>query len=274
MPYITNSYWLTNEMLPPAEKSIGLCVDFPESSRPLGVDLFVLVVCEPEAISRLRSRVIENRDRYDMILTHDEEIIKACPNARLCVYGTTWIPKEVYENIDVASKHRKISNITGWKEMTPAHVYRKQLYMNQLRIPLPITWFRSSKGALLPPIQTNPVVYDDKNVLFSEFQFSLVIENCRQANYFTEKLMDCLLTKTIPIYYGCSNIGRYFDTQGWIILETTNPDELVQKAAVLPDYTQHLETIESNHETAKKYVDYPSTIYRLINEGIGTGGAL
>jgi len=215
----------------------------------------------------MRSRVIQNRDRYDMILTHDEEIIKACPNARLCVYGTTWIPRRVYENIDVTTKQPKISNITGWKEMTPAHIFRKQLYMNQLHIPLPITWFRSSNGQLLPPIQTNPIVYDDKNVLFSEYQFSLVIENCRQPNYFTEKLMDCLVTKTIPIYYGCSNIGRYFDTRGWIILETTNPDELVQKATVLPDYTQYLEIIESNYKTAQKYVDYPSTIHSVINDG-------
>jgi len=267
MPYITDSYWLTNEMLPPTEKSIGLSIDLPESRRPADVELFVAVVCEPEVINCMRSRVIQNRDRYDMILTHDEEIIKACPNARLCVYGTTWIPRRVYENIDVTTKQPKISNITGWKEMTPAHIFRKQLYMNQLHIPLPITWFRSSNGQLLPPIQTNPIVYDDKNVLFSEYQFSLVIENCRQPNYFTEKLMDCLVTKTIPIYYGCSNIGRYFDTRGWIILETTNPDELVQKATVLPDYTQYLEIIESNYKTAQKYVDYPSTIHSVINDG-------
>lgn len=267
MPYMTNSYWLTNKMLPPTEKAVWICVDAPESNRPPHVDLFVAVVCEPEAINHMRARFIQNRNNYDMILTFDEEILKACPNARLCLYGTTWIPKGIYETIDVASKQPKISNITGWKEMTPAHMYRKQLYMNQMRIPLPITWFRSSKGPLLPPLRTNPVVYDDKNVLFSEFQFSLVIENCRQANYFTEKLMDCLLTKTIPIYYGCSNIEKYFDTRGWILLETMNPDELVQKATILPDYSQYVDIIESNHKTAQTYVDYPYTIHSVINEG-------
>jgi hypothetical protein len=56
--------------------------------------------------------------------------------------------------------------------------------------------------------------------IFETYMFSIVIENSRQIHYFTEKIIDCLLTKTIPIYYGCPNISDYFDTSGWIILET------------------------------------------------------
>jgi len=35
---------------------------------------------------------------------------------------------------------------------------------------------------------------------------------------FTEKITDCFMTGTIPIYYGIKNIGDYFNTDGIIIL--------------------------------------------------------
>ena len=35
---------------------------------------------------------------------------------------------------------------------------------------------------------------------------------------FTEKITDCLMTGTIPIYYGIKNIGDYFNPDGIITL--------------------------------------------------------
>lgn len=88
------------------------------------------------------------------------------------------------------------------------------------------------------------------------------MENSRQHNYFTEKLIDCLITKTIPIYYGCPNIGDYFSTQGWILLETGTPDEFLQKCSVLDVsyYEKYLDVIEENY---RKALDYKENIQRL-----------
>ena len=36
----------------------------------------------------------------------------------------------------------------------------------------------------------------------------------------TEKLHDCFLTKTVPIYYGCPNISDYYDMGGIFKFET------------------------------------------------------
>ena len=152
--------------------------------------------------------------------------------------------------------------------MTLAHAYRKLLYNNQLRIPLPITWFRSSIGTPLTVYGDNPVVYQDKSVIFLDYQFSIAIENSKQKYYFTEKLIDCLITKTIPIYYGCSNIAEYFDTRGWILLETLDMDEFVYKVHnFLPKYEDCMETIEHNYREAMKYKDLGVNIHRAINLG-------
>lgn len=49
------------------------------------------------------------------------------------------------------------------------------------------------------------------------YHYSVIIENCQEDDYFTEKLLDCILCNTIPIYWGCSNISDYFDVTGFII---------------------------------------------------------
>jgi len=273
MPYTTNEPSLHSELhlFPETPKRVLFALDIPFIRKQPGVDTLVAFACEPEAFFRGRREFIRNHTHYDTLLTHDEEILKACPNARLCVYGTTWIPQSVYDSIDVSRKQPKISCLTGSKEFTPAHTYRKLLYANQIHIPLPITWFRSAAGDLLPAYQHNPIIpknLDGKVALFLDFQFSLVIENSRQTHYFTEKLMDCLLTKTLPIYYGCPNIAEYFDTRGWIILETTDMRELIQKASTLPKYQDFSEVIEHNHREAMKYKSLAVNIQRAMNLGV------
>ena len=273
MPYTTNVSWLKqHQTLPEITANIHIAVDHPTMYKTPDSSIYLVgVACEPNAISHGRDEFIKNHKNFDLLLTHDEEILKACPNARVCLYGTTWIPQSVYENIDALRKQPKISCITGSKELTPAHSYRKFLYANQLTIPLPITWFRSGAGELLPAYQHNPVLKpgsDGKVALFQDFQFSIAIENSSQKYYFTEKLLDCLLTKTIPIYYGCTNISDYFDTRGWIILETTDMNGLIHKASTLPKYEDFTEVIEHNYREAMKYKDYGINIHRSINLGV------
>jgi len=207
----------------------------------------------------------ENAKNFTYLLTYDEDLLDL-PNSVFYVYGTCWIKPEVYKNIDTSRKKPIISSITGSKEISPAHTFRKFSYDSQCNIPLPITWFRSSAGDLLPEIQTgqNPILGNDKAELFLDYQFALVIENSRQNNYFSEKLIDCLVTKTIPIYYGCPNISKWFDTTGWIILETTNVDELILKGKNLPNYEDLLPVIQKNWRTAQEYTCLETNINRAL----------
>lgn len=269
MPYATNVVWLPPEKLPHTDRDIYLAIDhptLPRLNRP-GL-LFIGIAMEPDAILHSRKLFLKKYQKYDMLLTHDEELLKRCPNARLFLFGSTLILPSIYETIDISRKQPRFSCLTGSKEMTPAHTYRKLLYNNQLRIPFPITWFRSSIGTPLTVYGDNPVVYQDKSVIFLDYQFSIAIENSRQKYYFTEKLIDCLITKTIPIYYGCSNIAEYFDTRGWILLETLDMDEFVYKVHnFLPKYEDCMETIEHNYREAMKYKDLGVNIHRAINLG-------
>ena len=65
-------------------------------------------------------------------------------------------------------------------------------------------------------------VSNEKIYGLKDYMFSIVIENTKQDYYFTEKLIDALLTGTVPIYYGCPSIGDFFNTKGMIIVDNVN----------------------------------------------------
>lgn len=52
-----------------------------------------------------------------------------------------------------------------------------------------------------------------------DYKFSLCIENSHEINYISEKFFDCILTNTIPIYYGCKNIKDLIPEECYILLE-------------------------------------------------------
>jgi hypothetical protein len=189
-------------------------------------------------------------------------------NAVKKIDAGTWITEELYTSIDMDAKSYSISAMTGWKSDTVGHRLRHQLYFNQASLrQFPITFFRSSVHPQLPEITKNPFISSDsgtvtrvdgKIALFNTFQFSIVIENSKEDNYFSEKLMDCILTKTIPIYYGCPNISEYFDTTGWILIDDSDIVKFMH--ATLPQlndtyYARHASTIKDNYERALKFAD-------------------
>lgn len=53
-----------------------------------------------------------------------------------------------------------------------------------------------------------------------DYKFCLTIENSRENNYISEKFYDCILTNTIPIYYGCKNIKDYWPENCYFVLDS------------------------------------------------------
>jgi len=51
---------------------------------------------------------------------------------------------------------------------------------------------------------------DSKFSILHKYKYTLAFENCELENYFTEKITDPILSLCMPIYWGCSNINKYF----------------------------------------------------------------
>jgi hypothetical protein len=78
-----------------------------------------------------------------------------------------------------------------------------------------------------------------------DYMFSIAIENAEYETYFTEKLLDCFATGTIPVYLGAPNIGDYFNKDGIINLseQFDVSDEI---------YYNKMDAIKDNLERVKK----------------------
>jgi hypothetical protein len=96
--------------------------------------------------------------------------------------------------------------------------------------------------------------------------FGVAIENTSHNGYFTEKILDCFLLKTIPLYWGCTNIDNFFNKEG--IIKFGNVDEFTYISNALDEkyYNSRKEIIEENYQKALQYIDYESNVANKIIE--------
>ena len=91
------------------------------------------------------------------------------------------------------------------------------------------------------------------------------MENSKHDFYFTEKLIDCFLTGTVPIYWGCPGIGKFFDTNGILSFDTLqDAHQWLQKADEI-DYHSRRSAIMENFERAKSYVNTYDSVYNFVD---------
>jgi hypothetical protein len=102
---------------------------------------------------------------------------------------------------------------------------------------------------------------EDKWDGLSSYKYALAIENHRCYYYWTEKLSDCFLSWTMPIYYGCKNIFDFFPKESMIIIDINNPKESIQiiKESISKNlYEKNIEAIRYSRELIlEKYQFFP-----------------
>jgi hypothetical protein len=92
-----------------------------------------------------------------------------------------------------------------------------------------------------------------------DYEFSIAIENCIEPDYFTEKITDCILTDTTPIYYGCPKMDRFFNN----IYQLNSIDNVNQLTNILS--TPKLEQTNNKMLLATKFNLY-TAIDKLITK--------
>jgi hypothetical protein len=214
-------------------------------------DIFKVVVQvePPSVMDKSGEYLLENWNKFDLILTYYEEILEL-PNSQLCFFGGTWIkePKKTY------AKSKKISFITSNKNFCPGHQTRMEI-VNLLRDKFDLF----GRGF-------NPIENKDEGL--NDYMFSLAIENEIKKNWFTEKIVDCFTTKTIPIYNGCPNIDEFYDVRG--IITFTTIDELIDILDTIDEnkYVQLLEFAEINYKKSIETEPFNKRVETAIKERI------
>jgi len=205
---------------------------------------------------------------FDLILTRSEIIYDNLSNANLFFNNDTWLGTDFV----IPEKKFVVSFIVGEKNFAPGHRLRRDIWMEYPNIHIPTAFYRGPNTPL--PIfegthEIGPPTGKrggSKDILFTTPMFHISIENCKRRYYFTDKLLDCFLSKTVPIYWGCSNIDEYFDPNGIITFE--NENELLRILDDLNenDYVARKESIEYNYCIAKNYINVARNAARSIEE--------
>ena len=96
------------------------------------------------------------------------------------------------------------------------------------------------------------------------YMFQIAIENAQRRFYFADKIYDCFVTGTVPIYWGAPNIGDFFDMRG--ILTFNHPNELKEILESLsPEkYKSMLDGVKENFERVKKYIRPDDLLFENI----------
>lgn len=200
----------------------------------------VLVVIEPPEVKRL---CVEG---FDLLLTWQQEHLEAHSCAQLFVPATPWLtPAEwpLFQN--AASKRCGLGFLRGTKRRTRGHQLRHEVWEAREEI--------LSNMQIPTDFQEGGVSRDERNRQFT-CQFVLVIENSRHPNYFTEKLLDAMLSNSVPVYWGCENIADFFDPAGVLQLSGGLPDVVAAcRRLTAADYTARAPVLERNCELAKVY---------------------
>jgi hypothetical protein len=179
---------------------------------------------------------INYKNEFDLIIASDPTILNECPNSVIFPFGDCWVP---LDDQKIHSKNKLLSIIASSKNELPGHKLR-HLTINNI-------------GNKMDVYGKCCNYVENKADALKDYMFSICTENLQIENWFTEKLIDCLRTGTIPIYWGCPNIGKYFNLNGFIIVNSL--EEIIDVVNNLSEdkYFSKLKYVEENFIKASEY---------------------
>ena len=213
----------------------------------------------------------QHHDKFDIIFTHDKQLLESIPNARFMpaadVIMFNRLPNSVglppfkpagfddYEMPDdvfqMYNKSKLVSVVASDKAFLPGHIAR----LNFLKgVKDKVDVFGTCQKVLFG--SENRDSSTGKFDSLKEYAFAIAIENLSHEvddYYFSEKIVDCFLTGTIPIYYGCPNIGKFFDTRGILVFQTQEELNTIIDNLSMEKYYSMLEYAKANLEASLKY---------------------
>lgn len=161
-----------------------------------------------------------------------------------------------FSNMAIPEKKNRISIITSGNKSFPGH-HKRLRFIEKLK-KHPISKHIDFYGGYINPIE-------DKLDGLLEYKYHIALENSSIPDYWTEKFADPLLAFSMPIYYGCTNIVKYFPSGSYININIDDFDNTVlaiEDALENDLYSQNFNSLLK----ARKMVLNDYNILQLISE--------
>lgn len=213
----------------------------------------VAMLIEPRSIQpEMYEWMLYHYKEFDIIFTHDMEILKYCINARPINF-MNW-----YESYDVP-KTKTISMVCSDKVMCEEHRQRQAL-ANILGDK--VDHYGGFKGGK----------WADYYECRAEYCFEVVVDNYWHGFWASEKLANALASKTVPIYLGGDHLPKDINPQGIIKARDIYEIPLMVDMVLthpLKYYQMRIDAINENYEAIQKhkiFEDWLFTEYRELLE--------
>ena len=204
-----------------------------------GVKRKIAWILEPRAIHPHVYQWIEQNNRlFDYVFTFDTDLIERGENYLYYPHGRCWINGEP----TTTNKDKHCSIIASGKNFAIGHQLRHTIIQNKYQ------------GVDVFGYGYKPV--ESKREALDAYKFSITIENSIQPGYWTEKIVDCFATKTIPIFWGDKSICDHFDGGGILFFDKlTTLEEILEAIRFDGDnlYQTRIDAINKNFELVEKY---------------------
>jgi len=193
----------------------------------------------PEVLWHLKNNYQHYFEYYEAIFTHNRELLDLDDRFKFTICNGTWI-----HDIAIHNKTKLVSAVSSGKVMCDGHSWRN-------------AFIEKHRGSF--ELYGNAYRHvQHKEEALNDYMFSVAIENTSYATYFTEKILDCFATGTIPIYRGAPDIADYFNADGIIVID----DEFSFDGLSAELYYSKQGAIEDNFQRMKNYHCAEDWIYR------------
>jgi hypothetical protein len=212
----------------------------------------------------MHSWVLNNHQLFTGILTWSDILIQNCSNAILFPFnvdqgGMAEVTDKQFEEFTKKKEPKfEISFLSGAKTISEGHKFRQEIYKIGDQINIPKKWFHTledfdkdnfAKGGVGRPDR----IWGAKQKCFNESMFHIAVENVYHKNWYTEKIGDAFATKTLPIYWGCSNLEELgYDERGIIRFNSTEELVSVVNSLTPETYYERLSYVEHNYNEVFK----------------------
>jgi hypothetical protein len=243
-----------------SDKPITFFYDYIPQKNELNLNPYnFIMLSEPDEFFGMQSWVKNHHYLFTGILTWSNTLLNECDNAILFHHNSNNLDNDYVESFKDKNKQFEISFLSGAKNLVEGHKLRQEIYQIKDQITIPKKWFYVlddfnqedfDKGGIGRPKEE---YWLGKQICFKDSMFHVAVENVKHDNWYTEKIGDAFSTKTIPLYWGCPNLGDLgYDERG--IIRFSSIPELI-------DIINNL-TVEKYYEM-KPYVDYNYEVIKL-----------
>ena len=198
--------------------------------------------------------IVKNKDKFKYIFSYIKNVGNQVDNFVFVPHGGTWVKDD---DIIIHEKTKTVSCIFSWKDWNPYHRMRHRVYDRFKNTNL-VDFYGSGCDKEL----------EYKVDAIKDHMFTIVIENSIESDYFTEKLLDCFLTGTIPIYVGSKTTREYFNSDGIIYFEGDEDLPTIINTLTPELYNSKIDAIKENFEIAKNYIHPEHIIENFLNENL------